>query len=459
MQHTVEDISPVKKKIAVTVPASEVDAILDRAVRQYRSRVTLPGFRKGKAPMAMVEKRFTQDIYGDAVNDLVNDNIGVILRDLGVEPLGNLSFEDTDASLARGKDFSYAFSFELMPQMTLPQYEGIGVEEDEPKVEDSEIDEVIDRVRRGMAEREDVTEKRLARDGDVVVLDFAGFDEKDEAVEGVSGENFQISIGDNQVIPDFEALIKTVLPGESGEGRVKFPEDYGHAPLAGKTVTMKITVKQLQTRKLPEVDGEFAKKAGGFDSVQAMRDNIRDTYLRNRKDMAKAKAQSLLLEKLLEKTDFPLPEGMVARYAENVMHGRLEELARKGKDIPSLETGNLTKMQEEAKAEAEKYAKTQLFLLTVAKKEELEATGQEMTAALRQIAARGGHGIKEVQEHYARNNLFPALRDRILADKAMDLLYDKAAPGKTAGRDGESKPAKDGGAKNAKAETEETRPE
>ncbi|MDL2210919.1 trigger factor, partial [Desulfovibrio sp. OttesenSCG-928-O18] len=350
----------------------------------------------------------------------------------------------------------YAFSFELMPEMTLPEYAGIGVEEDEPKVEDTEIDEVIDRVRRGMAEREDVAEKRLAQDGDVVVMDFAGFDEKGEAVEGVSGENFQVSIGDNQVIPDFEALAKTVLPGESGEGQVKFPDDYGHAPLAGKTVTMKITVKQLQTRKLPEVDDEFAKKAGGFDSVQAMRDNIRETYTRNRKDMAKAKAQSLLLEKLLEKTTFPLPEGMVARYTQNIIHGQLEELSRQGKELPALDSGELTKMQEDAKAEAEKYARTQLFLLTVAKKEELEATGQEMTAALRQIAARGGHDIKEVQEHYARNNLFPALRDRILADKAMDRLYDKAAPEKAESKEeGEAKPAKSAKPKKAKAEKAE----
>lgn len=428
MQHTVEDISPVKKKIAVTVPANEVDAILDRTVRQYRSRVTLPGFRKGKAPMSMVEKRFTQDIYGDAASELVNGNIGEILRELDLEPLGNLTFEGNDTPITRGEDFFYSFSFELMPQMTLPEYEGIGVEEDEAVVDEAEIDEVITRVRRGMAERVDVTEKRSPEDGDIATLDFAGFDENGEPVEGVSGEKFQVSIGDNQVIPDFEALVKTIVPGESGEGPVRFPNDYGHEPLAGKTVTMKITVTALQTRTLPEVDEAFAKKAGGFESVQAMRDNIRDTYTRNRKEMAKAKAQSLLLESLLEKTDFPLPEGLVARYTDNILHGRLEELSRQGKDMASLAEDDFETMRAEAETEAGKYAKTQLFLLTVAKKENIEASGQEMAAALRQIAARSGQDFKEMQEHYARNNLYPALRDRILADKAMDVLYAKAAP-------------------------------
>lgn len=438
MQHTVEDISPVKKKVAVTVPAEEVDAILNRTTAQYRSRVTLPGFRKGKAPMAMVEKRFSQDIYGDAGGELVNGNISQILDEMNVEPLGELSFEGETPPLKRGENFAYAFSFEFMPEIKLPEYDDIGVEEEPVVVADKEIDDVIDRVRRSMAERAPVEEKRLAEDGDVMTIDFAGTDENGAPVEGVSGENFQVSIGDGQVIPDFEALAKTIMPGDSGEGTVTFPEDYGHAPLAGKAVTMKITVTKLESRTLAEVDDEFAKKAGGFDTVDAMRDNIRETYTKNRTEMAKAKAQSLLLEKLLEKTEFPLPEGMVERYTQNIIQGKLQDLAR-NKDLATSIEKDFDKIKDDAKTEAEKYAKTQLFLLTAAKAEDLEATPQEMSAALRQIAARSGRDIKEVQEQYAQNNLFPALRDRILADKAMDAIYAKASGAKEAAAGEEEK--------------------
>lgn len=427
MQYTVEDLSPVKKRITVTVPANEVDAAIDRAAAQYRARTTLPGFRKGKAPLAMIEKRFSQDIYGETVNELVRENVDEVFKNLGTAPLGDLAFDETKTPLARAKEFAYAFSFEFMPEITLPEYDNIGVTEDAVSVDEKEIDDVIGRVRRGMAEHADVAERRLAGDNDVVIMDFEGFDETGEPVEGVSGKDFQVAIGDGQVIPDFEALAKTVLPGESGEGKVTFPEGYPHAPLAGKTVTMKIAVQSLKTRNLPEIDDDFAKKAGGFDSVDAMRANIRETYTRNRKEMAKAKAQSELLEQLLAKTDFPLPEGMVSRYAENILYGRLEEMARKDRDIASLSEDEHKKLREEANVEAAKYAKTQLFLLTVAKREGVEATPQEMTAALRQIAQRGGRDIKEVREHYARNNLFPALHDRIKADKAMDALYDKAS--------------------------------
>lgn len=440
MQYTVEDISPVKKSVAVTVPAEEVDAIITRITAQYRSRVALPGFRKGKAPMGMIEKRFTQDIYGDAANELVNGNISEILREKDLEPMGQLSFEGDNEPLKKGEAFTYTFSFEVAPEIAIPEYEGIGVEEDEVKVEDSEIEEVFDRARRGMAERLPVEDKRLAGDGDVVIMDFAGYDENGEAVEGVSGENFQVAIGDKQVIPDFEALAKTVMPGESGEGKVTFPEDYGHAPLAGKTVDMKITVNSLMTRKLPEMDDDFAKKAGGFDSVDAMRDSIRETYTQRRKEFVKAKAQRQLIEKLLEKTDFPLPEGIVGQYTQNIMHGRLEEMARNGGDLAAFDEDGFAKLQEEAKAEAEKYARTQLFLLAVAKKEGLEVTPQEMTADLRRMAAAQGRDIKEMQKHYMENNLLPALRERILADKAMDAIYTKAATADKA--EGAEEPAK-----------------
>ena len=426
MQHTVEDISPVKKKVVVTVSANEVDAIINSTTAKYRSRVALPGFRKGKAPLPMVEKRFSQDIYEEAANELLNGNVSQILEEMAVEPVGELSFEDDISPIKRGEEFAYSFSFEVMPEMLLPEYNDIGVEEDDVVVEDREIDDVLERVRKSMAERTPVEEKRLAEDGDVLSMDFEGFDENNEPVEGVAGKNFQVAIGDGQVIPDFEALAKTILPGEEGEGKVAFPEDYTHAPLAGKTVTMKIKALSLDSRILPEINDEFAKKAGGFDTVVSMRDNIRETYVRNRKEMARAKAQSLLLEKLLEKMDFPLPEGMVERYIQNIIHGKLEEMSRKGKEIAELIESDFESMKEEAKEEAEKFAKTQLFLLTVAKKEKIEATPQEMNAALRQIAARNGRDIKEVQEQYMRNNLYPALRDRIVADKAMDVMYNKA---------------------------------
>ena len=425
MQYTVEDISPVKKTVRVTVPAAEVDATLDQQVARYRQSVVLDGFRKGKAPLALVEKRYAKDIYDEAGSELINGNIAEILKELDHDPMSGINFDGE--GISRGKEYTYSFTYEIMPAFDMPAYEGMAVEQDIVEVKDDEIDSVVDRVRRSMAPLKDLEEKRLPVAGDVASISFAGFDDAGEPVPGVSGEKFQVNVGEKQVIADFETLLCSILPGESGEGNVTFPDDYHSKELAGKTVTMKITVDSLQTRTLPEVTDEFAKQAGGFDTVEAMRDSVRSSYERNRTDMAKAKAQSLLLEKLLAQAEFPLPEGMVERYMANILGEQAEKLQRQGQDVASIKEEDLEAMKTSAKTEAEKYAKTQIFLLTIAKNEKLEASPQEMEATLRQMAARGGHDFGALREHYVNNNLLPALRDRILADKAMDTVYGKAA--------------------------------
>lgn len=426
MKYTVEELSPVKKKVQVEVPAAEVDAALDQSVNRYRSSVALPGFRKGKAPKGMVEKRFSQDIYKEASENLLQDNIAEVLRELDLEPVAGLAFDGEEQALKRGEGFNYAFSFEVMPAFDLPEYTGIVVEEEKAVVGDEEIDQVIDRVRRNMGTREDVAEKRLPEDGDIVSMDFEGTDDTGAVLEGVAGKNFQVTVGQGQVIPDFEALVRTIMPGETKTGDVVFPEDYHSPNLAGKTVHMTITVNSLATMKLPEIDDEFAKLLGAFDTVADMRDNIRSSYMNNRKELGKSKAQSLLLEGLLETVEFPLPEGLVSRYTSNILADRVGRMQRGGQNITELDKDTITNWQNEARTEAEKYARTQIFLLSVAKKENFEVSSQEMEAALRQIAAQGNHDVNALTEHYVRNNLLASLRDRLLADKAMDFIYEKA---------------------------------
>ncbi|MDL2272193.1 trigger factor [Desulfovibrio sp. OttesenSCG-928-I05] len=426
MKYTVEELSPVKKKVQVEVPAAEVDAVLNQSVNRYRASVALPGFRKGKAPMGMVEKRFAQDIYKEATESLLQENIGEVLKELDMEPIAGLNLDGAEEPLKRGSDYSYAFIFEVMPTFDLPEYNGIAVEEEKAVVTDEEIDSVIDRVRRNMGTREEVTEKRLPAEGDVVSMDFEGTDEEGNVLDGVSGKNFQVTIGEKQVIPDFEALVLTIMPGETKEGDVVFPEDYHSANLAGKTVRMKITVNSLATMKLPEINDDFAKLLGAFESVDDMRENIRNSYMNNRKELSKSKAQSLLLEGLLEKVEFPLPEGLVDRYTGNILADRFGRMQRGGLDMNELDKETVDGWREEAKTEAEKYARTQIFLLSIAKKEAFEVSPQEMEAALRQIAAQGNHDFNTLYEHYVRNNLLGSLRDRLLADKAMDFIYEKA---------------------------------
>ncbi len=425
MNYTVEELSPVKRKIQVEIPVEEVDAALDKVVAEFRRSAVLPGFRKGKAPLGMIEKRFKSEIINEASSELINGNVSSLLQELDLEPVSGIDL-DSPEPITRGTGASFSITFEIMPSFELPAYEGLAVDEEKAVVAEDEIDRVIERVRKNLGTKEKVEEARLPQEGDIVTMEFAGYDEQGNPVDKVAGKNFQVTVGEGQVIPDFEALVKTIRSGESGEGPVTFPEEYHNKDLAGKTVTMKITVNSLHTNKLPEINDDFAKLLGAFETVEAMREDIRSSYMRNRKELGKAKAQSDLLERLLADLEFPLPESMVERYAGNILAERLGRMQRQGADLSGLDEKAVEEMRATAKTEAEKFAKTQIFLLSIAKKEKLEVSPQEMEAALRQIAAQGNHDLKELHEHYVRNNLLPSLRDRLLADKAMDLIYDKA---------------------------------
>lgn len=422
MEYKVEDLSPVKKQINITVPADEVNAALAATIAMYRTNVDLKGFRKGKVPSSVIEGRFKKEVYSEATQDLVNVHINEVIGEGEFSPVSRIDFDGGE--LVRDEEFTYSISFEVMPAFDLPNYEGIEVEEEKVVVDDKEVDEVIDRIRGNMAENVVIAETRAAKDGEIAVIDFAAY-EDGEPLEGVSAENFQMTLGDKQALEDFEALVKTITVGESGEGEVTFPEDFINPEFAGKSVTMKVTVHAIQEKKLPELDDELAKKAGGFDSVEKMREAVVESYKSSRLQLNKSQAQKTMLDSLLKTVDFPLPETMVTGHVDSLIQERIERLERQGKSIESLGK-TPEELREEVRPEAEEIAKTQVFLIAVAKKEGVEVTDQEVDMQLHQIAMRAGQEFHVVKDYYSKNNLLFSLRDRLLADKAMDAIYEKA---------------------------------
>lgn len=289
MQYTTEDVSPVKKKITVTVPVEEGEAALAATLAMYRSSLTLDGFRKGKVPTSMVEQRFRREIYNEATTELVNVHINEIVTEGKYSPVSRIDFDGGE--LERGKEFTYTLSFEVLPEFDLPAYDGMEIEQEDAVVNEDEVTAVVDRLRQNMAEVTTVGEVRVAQDGDIAVIDFEALDENGKSIEGIKADNFQLSLGEGQTLPDFETLIKTLKPGDSGEASVAFPADFFNPEFAGRTVTMKATLHALKQRKMEDADDAFAKKAGGFESMELLRESVRDSYKKSRTDLHKGAAQ------------------------------------------------------------------------------------------------------------------------------------------------------------------------
>lgn len=439
MDYKVEDISPVKKEIKIEVPAEEVNAALSATTALYRKDVDIKGFRKGKVPSSVIEGKFKKQITGEATTELVNLHINQVLSEINVNPLSRI---DVDAGqLERGEDFKYSINFEVAPEFELPEYTGIKIEEEDVEVNPDEVQLVIDRIRNNLAEMVLIEEDRTPVDGDVVIIDFEAFKD-DKPVEGVKADNFQMTLGEGNALAAFEDLVKKLTPGSTDEAEITLPDDFLNKELAGQNVLMKVTLHSIKEKKLPEVDDELAQKAGGFESVDKLKEVIEKSYIGSRKQLNKSVAQKKALDELKEKVDYELPPSMVQGQIEQKIAELKNNMEKKGKSFDSIGKTR-EELQEEFRSQAEDMVKSQLFLLAIAKKEELSVEQQEMDAYIRNLAQSNGQDYEKVKNFYEENNLMFALRDSLLADKAMEFIYGKAEVTMIPAAPKESEPSKD----------------
>ena len=432
MDFVVEEHSPVKKTITVTAPAAEVNAALGDALSHFRKDFTMPGFRKGKVPSSVIERRFGEDMKARVVELFLGDKLEGFLREKDIMPLSRPEYDG--GSVERGQEFTCKLTFDVMPAFELPQYVGMPAEQAEAAVPDKDIDEMIERLRDNMAQEQPVEESRNPVDGDSVNVDFAGF-ENGEAIDDVKGGNFHVVLGRGQVLPDFETIVRSLLPGEEKEGPVAFPDNYAHPGLAGKTITMRVKLNSLSTRTLPALDEEFAKSMGQ-ESMEKLREAVAESLRGRLRQEIKSATQQKLMQTLLDQVDFPLPETMVTLREERIIgdaRTRLERQPRPAGATPeeveaakaALED-SLTAMRPEAKREAETLTRIHLLLMAIARKENIQASQHEADMQLYNMAMRSGQDFNQIRNAYMRSGLMDELLERIQADKAMDFIYDKA---------------------------------
>jgi len=432
MEYKVEELSPVQRKVTVEVGVEEVHAALAATVALYRRGADIKGFRKGKVPSSVVEAKYRKQIYGEATTDLINYHINDILGELKLSPLSRI---DVDAKeMERDEKFTYSFSFEIAPAFDLPEYKGLEVEEEDVVVDAKQVDDVIERIRQNMAKTVIIKEERPVVSGDVAVIDFQALQDG-VAMEGIAANKFELPLGEGNSLPEFEDIVIGMTPGDSTEKELTFPADFINDALAGQTVTMKVTLHAIKERKLPEVDADFAELAGNYSSVQDLRDAIEKSYLASRTQLTKGDAQKKLLDAIKGQVSFELPQSIVEEQIDKQIVELQGKLERQGKRLDSLGK-TAPELRAEQRPMAEEVVKSSLVLLAIAAAEELTVDPSEVDMVLQQMAASTGQDFHSIKDYYEQHNLMIPLKDRVLADKAMDLIYQSAKVTKVA-------PAKD----------------
>ncbi len=446
MEHDVKIVSPVERAITFTVPTEEVNAALITTIAMYKRSQQVKGFRQGKAPASVIESKFKKQIYGEATTDMINFQINQVMGELGLQPMSRI---DVDAGeIVRDQDFVYTIKFEIAPEIDLGNYKGRKIVEEESEVNEDEIAKIETRILEQNATVETLDEVRPAKDGEIATVSFGTFDAEGNVVEGIKAESFDLAVGKEQALPEFEELVKTLSSGESGEKEVTFPDDFINTNLAGRTLTMKVKVHAVKSRIMPEMSDEVAKSAG-FDNAEALKTAIRASYTSQTVQLNKSKAQKELLDVLVAELDFPLPPAMLEDRVQRMIEDLEMRLDKQGKSLAALGK-NMDELKKEHASAAEESCRAELFLLAVAKNEVLDVSSQEIDMAINQYAMQTGQPFHNLKQYYEENGLLMPMRDRLLADKAMDFIYDNAEITKVpAGA--EKKPAKKGATKKAAA--------
>lgn len=419
MKFDVEHVSDTRKKINVVLPKETVDDKIDKAYARIKRKAKIKGFRTGKAPKHILEKYYRDRVMEDVLNEVLQESYPAILAEKGIEPV---SYPHYGGEIPKeGEDFAFSFTVDVKPKIKLKDYEGIRIEKAKPVITEEEINSEIDGLRRKLATFNPV-EGRGVKRGDHVVIDFEGF-VGGQAIAGGKGENYTLEIGSNAFIPGFEEGLIGFETGQEGEVKGRFPDAYHVSDLAGKEALFRVLVKEIKILDLPPLDDEFARDIGDYGNLQELRERLL-ADLRDSKEKKEEKSiQKKLIDSIIEKNPFDVPESMVDRQA----YYRMEDVKRMmkgfGMNPDEIET-SLSNRREEIYKEAEEEVKGGMILEAVAEHEGILVNNDDIEAYVKELAEKSGRPSEEVMNFYADKMSY--LKNTLRDKKVFDFLIGKS---------------------------------
>ena len=373
-------------ELVVSVGAEEFQGAIEKAYRKNVSKISIPGFRKGKAPKAMIEKMYGEGVfYEDAINMLYPDAYEQAVKEAGIEPVAAPSIEVQDADKTTG--FTFKAEVTVKPEVEVENYKGIAVTKTVRPVTDEEIDHELSHLQERNARVIDV-EDRPAQDGDQTVIDFEGFVDG-VAFEGGKGEKFPLTLGSGQFIPGFEEQIVGKKIGDEFDVTVTFPEDYHAEELKGKEAVFKVKLHEIKTRELPELDDEFAKDVSEFDTLAEYKEDLRKKLQASHDEQSDREVESALIDGILAGMKVELPQAMIDNRVDEMLQDFAYRLQSQGLDVKTYMqyTGmDMDAMRKTYAEPAERQVKVRLALEKIAQLENLAATQEELDAEYKKLA-------------------------------------------------------------------------
>lgn len=410
-------------ELEVAVDGETFMNAVNKAYLQQRKKINVPGFRKGKAPRAFIEKMYGEAVfYEDALEIVYPDAVSAAIEEAKLEVI------DTPFDLEvpeMGKDgVVIKLKVTVMPEVKLGKYKGIKATKKSAKVSAEDVKSHINNMLEQNSRIVTVETKRKVKKNDIAVIDFEGFVDG-EAFEGGKAENYELTIGSNQFIPGFEDQIIGHKAGEEFDVNVKFPEDY-HAELAGKDATFKIKLHEIKVKEVPALDDEFVKDVSEYDTVDELKKNVKEELEHKKQHEVEAEANNEVLDKLADLVTAVIPDCMIEKKMDDDVQDFAYRLQMQGLDLKTYlkYTGSDEKtFREQYKEQAEKQVKLDLALAEIIKKENLEVSDADLEEEYAQYAKAYNMDVDQIKKAIPADNIKPELLQR----KAVDFVIENAS--------------------------------
>ena len=423
MKTTLEDISPVKKKLLIQIDSKEVDKKLNQAYGEIRKTAKIPGFRPGKVPRKILETYFGNQVIDDVTRGLISESFPKAVDEIKTFPLGQPILEKE--ALKQGQDFNYSAIIEVRPEFEVKDYLGLDVEKELFSISEEDVQKRLEEIREANGKMASIEEERQIRDGDFVIVDYEGF-EDGQLVEDVKSSNLLVKVGKNDFHPKFDEALIGLKKEDETEVDIDFEEDFYHTKLAGKSVNFKIKIVDIKELVLPELNDEFASNLGAdLKDLDSLKDELKKAITSQEEKRIDGELKGRLLEKISEGIVFELPEVLIDAEIDFSARRLNDNLERSGS---SLEKAGISEagLRKEFRPASEKRVREMLILDRIAKQDQIDIDDDDLEEGYGKLAESMGQDIETIKKYYEARGQVDALKEELMKEKTLNYLVDHA---------------------------------
>lgn len=422
MKSSVENVSSLQRRLHIEIPAATVESTFQKHFSNIQKNVQLKGFRKGKAPLSAVRSMYGDRVKMDVVQDLIQNHYAQALSTHKLDPIGNPEFEFADP--LEGVDFKFSAEFDVRPEVTLKNYEGLEVEKEKLEFDDKRIDAVLDNVRTKNATLTDVLEDRPAQMDDTAIIDFEGFVDG-KPLDGGQGTDHPLELGAKQFIEGFEDGIVGMKVGSEKTLNLQFPKPYHSAELEGKPVEFKVTLKALKKKVLPELTDEFIKSIGGDQDLAGLKNTIKNDMIESDKKRIEEAFKNRLVRKLAEENPIDVPPRLLQEQKLALIEDFKNRMQSQGM-TPSDFEQYVQKWDADFAKSAKEMIQSSFLIDAIARKHDLTSTQADVDKKLEDYATQSGIEIEKVREFYSKPEQLSRLTYSLTEEKVIQFLMSTA---------------------------------